>query len=354
MARFFLIIGTVALLLSACGGRADFSSVTDSGDTAHCFVGCAGGSPSRDAAPIDAASNTADAAPAPSYDAATTALEATAPTDATPPSTDNPYVEIAAGKNFSCVRHNDGLVQCWGAPQIQTVPTPDSTDPKSFFLFGRLVGGYDVACGLVEHEPYRGGGEGRKPICWHGDASYNPSPTDTTFLTLDPGPDHSCGILSGGSLLCWGNTDHGQTAAPDGSFVAIQSGTDSSCALRDDGSISCWGAQATQLSGSFTALSFRYSNGCAIRSTDHTIQCWGISDPPALAYDKVSAGDGFACAITSTDRSLYCWGNNALTPPSGKFTTVAAGAAHACAIHADNTIACWGSNVYGESTPPAR
>ena len=41
------------------------------------------------------------------------------------------------------------------------------------------------------------------------------------------------------------------------------------------------------------------------------------------------------------------------TPPAGQFTKIGAGHIHSLAIRTDGTIACWGSNSNGQSTPPA-
>ena len=43
--------------------------------------------------------------------------------------------------------------------------------------------------------------------------------------------------------------------------------------------------------------------------------------------------------------------NKTLTLPV--YRQVSAGASHTCALKADNTLACWGGNDYGQATPPA-
>jgi hypothetical protein len=57
-----------------------------------------------------------------------------------------------------------------------------------------------------------------------------------------------------------------------------------------------------------------------------------------------------------TNGTLACWGDNSYgqsTPPAGTFTQVAAGASHTCGVKTDGTLACWGYNGSGQSTPPA-
>ena len=74
------------------------------------------------------------------------------------------------------------------------------------------------------------------------------------------------------------------------------------------------------------------------------------------ALPRVSAGEYHTCAVLA-DGSLRCWGSNdegQLDAPAGTFTDVQAGSFHNCALRTDGTIACWGGpNQWGEATPPA-
>jgi alpha-tubulin suppressor-like RCC1 family protein len=71
--------------------------------------------------------------------------------------------------------------------------------------------------------------------------------------------------------------------------------------------------------------------------------------------DRISAGASHSCAIKS-DGTLACWGDNTYgqsTPPSGVFTQISAGSYHTCGLKTDGTLACWGRNIEGQSTPAA-
>ena len=41
------------------------------------------------------------------------------------------------------------------------------------------------------------------------------------------------------------------------------------------------------------------------------------------------------------------------TPPAGSFNSVSAGGNHTCGVRSDGSVACWGSDEYGQATPLA-
>ncbi len=61
-------------------------------------------------------------------------------------------------------------------------------------------------------------------------------------------------------------------------------------------------------------------------------------------YTAIAAGGWHSCAIRADDSSAACWGRNGdgrADPPAGAYTHIAAGDGHSCAIRTDGTIACW-------------
>ena len=75
-----------------------------------------------------------------------------------------------------------------------------------------------------------------------------------------------------------------------------------------------------------------------------------LLEPGTVA--QVSAGGFHSCALR-TEGSIACWGDDFFgqtTPPSGIFTQVSAGRFHSCALRPDTSIACWGSG-FGALTP---
>jgi alpha-tubulin suppressor-like RCC1 family protein len=123
-----------------------------------------------------------------------------------------------------------------------------------------------------------------------------------------------------------------------GPVSAIGAGGDFSCAIGPDGRLSCWGDN-------------RY----------------GQAAPPSGTYSFLSVGHAHACAISATDRSITCWGLNDVGQVGGTggsatththdgpYSDVAAGLGHTCAIPDSGVMNCWGnaSGGYYESLLPS-
>lgn len=82
-------------------------------------------------------------------------------------------------------------------------------------------------------------------------------------------------------------------------------------------------------------------------------------------FVQVAAGGHHTCAIAEIDGGVYCWGQNhygqlgqdpgvltesTVAVPMGLLgvKALAAGDLYTCAILADNTVACWGANMYAQ------
>ena len=88
------------------------------------------------------------------------------------------------------------------------------------------------------------------------------------------------------------------------------------------------------------------------------ISTWFWGKPEADAghtYASVSTGAYYTCGVM-TDGSVACWGDNEYgqsSPPSGEFVSVSAGWDHTCGLRPNGTVDCWGWDDYGQSSPPS-
>ena len=132
----------------------------------------------------------------------------------------------------------------------------------------------------------------------------------------------------------------------------------------------------------YTKVSAGSAHACAIRS-DQTLWCWGLnqsgqlgvgtsdvgSTRPVSASDAkdwldVALGQSFSCALEAPG-SIACWGSNSYgqigdgtaksrpvpTPVQGgltDFVSFDAGSSHVCAIRSDGSLYCWGHNKDGQ------
>ena len=252
-------------------------------------------------------------------------------------------IAVATGELHTCALLAGGAVHCWGANG-----------------FGQLGIGAPTAPQLAPGEA----------VALPGAAS-----------AIAGGRTHACAILAaGGALYCWGTDADGQVgdggpqtnvqATPAAvvtqagpalaNAIDVRAGELHTCAAVTGGTgdeeLWCWGANALGQVGFDPERSVHYP--AAVRPTV-------ISNPRA---SQVAAGNGHSCALRS-EGSLKCFGSNAFgqlgtaspdlgPPPSadvnvfGTSTSlpshVAAGGDHTCAILADGTLYCWGSNAHGE------
>jgi len=229
----------------------------------------------------------------------------------------------------------------------------------------------------------------------------------SSILQIVSGAHHTCVLVSepppaNSSVQCWGYNDDDQlgnstlgrnpsrTPVPvihaDGSKVtgvtALAAGQRHTCALMEDTSVMCWGSNADgQLSND--SVPTRKSGPIIgyVPSPVPVVFSGTRGTTKLIGVRALAAGAAHTCAILAepfpSDSSVACWGSNlygqlsndglgtgedvivnspvavifAETGGATKLTGIsalAAGGGHTCARLMDSSIACWGWNKHGQ------
>lgn len=305
------------------------------------------------------------------------------------------WLRVALGDTHTCGIRDNGSLWCWGSNQYGQLgtgdgaahhtPTQVSTGP-----WEQVVAGWISTCAIRTDGSL---------WCW-GD-QFGSSPTRVgleQWASVTRGHQHTCGTRLDGSLWCWGNNDRGQLG--DGTTTArttpvqignaswsmVRAGDSHTCGLTTDGAAYCWGRNSAGAVGdggttdalspslitpnSWASIDARNDQSCAVR-IDHAIWCWGAGrTSPALSnihprWQSIALGGTHACA-TSLDDMFWCWGDNSshqingfspatvpATDPQWNlfgpvYTELVAANGSTCAIRDDDSMWCWGENVWGQ------
>ena len=183
------------------------------------------------------------------------------------------------------------------------------------------------------------------------------------FRSLSVGGTHTCGLDTKDRVYCWGDNQVGQLGTRDQGVGALlprlvsglksvrylSAGAAHTCVINAQQRLLCWGNNVLGQLG--------------VGSQDP------LTDKPTLVssrerFTMVAAGRGHSCAVTDT-RVAYCWGLNdsgqlgAVTAGAeadrpmqvqglDDVVSVAVGSYHSCALTAAQEVWCWGSNSEGQ------
>jgi alpha-tubulin suppressor-like RCC1 family protein len=245
---------------------------------------------------------------------------------------------LCAGANFTCSLLSDGTVWCWGddsSGQMGTDAGVSSTpvaSPSAPVELGntavQITCNTYAACALLSDGTVQCWGDdvwGELGNGSSGGTSATPQtvqvsegvPLDeVTFIASGSTGSHVCALQGGTSIYCWGFAAYGQ-AGPNATAQAQSY------------------AVSVSLSGGKVAKSLGLGglHSCALAS-DGTVQCWGYDGSGALGDDNPDAGAGANPIVSSP-------------VPTASFTlatAVAGGYVTSCALGADSSLWCWGSN----------
>jgi len=267
--------------------------------------------------------------------------------------------QLTVGGAHSCALLPEGRVKCWGAND-----------------FGQLGLGDENARGdepaeMGEALPYVDLGQNNRAE------------------SIAAGGQHTCALLVGGGVKCWGRGSEGQLglgtdevlgngpnemgdALPvvlHGSATpvsAVALGKNHTCVLSEAGVVRCWGDNAwgqlgqnhgrqigddaielgaalipTVLSDTAVRLVLGWSHSCAVLRRGRTV-CWGENSDGQLGL-----GDPLP-QVGGMERDMESVARSADLGADADVVDVAVGEAHTCALLADRTLRCWGSNASGQ------
>ncbi len=197
------------------------------------------------------------------------------------------------------------------------------------------------------------------------------------WLSIDPGDEQICGIISAGNQVRCRGYSHLGISETESSFTSIEvSDSDYSCGITTDGNIECWGdflslyPELIPATGTFIDIGLndtRYTgdvHACGVTSTGG-VECWGddgdgvVSDVPSGTFESVSVGSSTACGVKSSGL-VECWGHcdDGYSPsglkrvcseiPDDSFKSLSVDGSHACGVTTSGSLECWGGN-YGDS-----
>lgn len=255
---------------------------------------------------------------------------------------------IALASKFACALGADKKVKCWGTGRIandgRALDHAKATEVSGVQDVEELTASGAIACAR----------SGTAIACWGADTTTIGTPPTGIFTQVAAGFTHGCALEKKGSVTCWGT---GDWSAPKGSF-----------------------AKPASISGA-TYLATGDRHACVV-TKDKKVQCWGMNDagqlgtkpdtemhktpvtvPGVSAAVRLFAGESAMCALLA-DGSARCWGSNAegelglgKRSSDERPTKVASvpdiagiclATSHGCALTKGKAIFCWGANADGQ------
>jgi len=289
----------------------------------------------------------------------------------------SPISGIAAGFAHTCAVTRAGAAKCWGGNAYGELGTGGGSTASAFTPADvkglksgvrAIAAGGQTTCAVTRAGGAKCWGENRvgqvgRPATPTG---RTPVPVNVARLgsgvrAISPGSQHTCALMTGGSVRCWGTGYASGSKTPSSTPVdvaglgsgvtALEAGHDQTCVLTSAGGAKCWGWNLNgQLGNGTTTYSYTPVDVAGLAS--------GVTG--------ISAGDTFTCAVTSGG-GAKCWGWNdkgqlgngsrsvypGATPVdvaglASGVTAISAGRGHACALTSGGGVKCWGDNTYGQ------
>jgi len=304
---------------------------------------------------------------------------------------------LTTGYHHVCAIYKDGSLHCWGQGFYGQLGTGDKVNlgdqPGELPTLAVDVGGEPLQLSIgTQHTCARmATGSAR---CWGhgssgelgdgktGDVGDAPGELPTPdiavgaeVLQVGVGAEHSCALISGGTVRCWGNGVYGRLGYGDASNLLKPSGADvvgisgvkaiapgayHTCALGMNGSVRCWGHNGA---GQLGVGSVEHLGDSLNEMPPPVVKVGDLNDP----VQQISGGFYHNCALLQSGK-VRCWGDNTygqvgaafadqqvgdgpgeMPPPEvdlgGPAVQVLAGQDYSCALMKSKAVKCWGRSV---------
>ncbi|MFV8258141.1 Ig-like domain-containing protein [Bdellovibrio bacteriovorus] len=281
------------------------------------------------------------------------------------------YTEVSSSGQYSCGLRDNGFIYCWGRVNSSGAGFLRPVKIDGTVTYKSIAVGTTHSCGITTGDTLK---------CWgsnsNGAIGVGTAVSDySTPVEVDTGVSYSkvalagwntCGITTTGVLKCWGYNFYGAVGVGTGTYSynlpqVVMGGTkfidvslgggDSVCAISEAKDLYCWGK------GDY----YRLGLGNTTNYTAPQLVASGTK------FDSVKAGSNAGCAIRTTDSRVMCWGTNspygvltgtlgnnnvsATTPQlisdTEPYVSLGAPGVSMCGVTSSQALKCWGSNRYG-------
>lgn len=308
--------------------------------------------------------------------AANGAGAAPAQAPAEPGATD--WATVSAGGDHTCGIRTSGALYCWGQDTYgQLGDGGANTDQPAPVQVGGATNWSKVSAGTSHTCAVKTNGRlfgwGRDHVEQLGDGFGTTDQTTpvrigsaANWVAVDAGGAHTCGRRTTGRLFCWGSDTAGrlgddpveqqqpspvEVAGGATDWASFDAGAAHSCAIKTTGQLYCWGGD------SFLQL------GDGDAQVDQLVPVRAGAN--RARWTSVAVGDFHTCAIKTNGR-LYCWGSDDYNQrgegptneaydgdpvrigSASDWTVVAAGRVHTCARNTARELHCWGNDDTGQ------